>query len=1190
LWKTDDIEKIKIRLASPEEIREWSYGEVKKTDTINYRTFRPERGGLFCEQIFGPTKSYECYCGKYKKMKYKGVKCERCGVEVTSSRVRRERMGHIELAAPVVHRWYIKKYIPLLLGIKRNELESVIYFVSYIVIDPKKTPLKQYQILDEEEYQALKEKYGEDAFEAGTGAEAILRILQNLKLDSLKERLREELLQRGSAGDKVKLIKRLEVVESFLRSGNKLEWMVLQVLPVIPPDFRPMVQLESGIFANSDLNDLYRRVINRNNRLKYLLEIGAPQIIIQNEKKMLQQAVDALFENEKLPQPILGAGGRPLKSLGEIIRGKQGRFRQNLLGKRVDYSGRAVIVPGPYLKLDECGLPEKIALELYRPFVLSEILKEGKAETIKRANDLIERGDPFVWEILEKVIKDHPVLLNRAPTLHRLGIQSFQPVLVEGAAIQLHPLVCTAYNADFDGDQMAVHVPLSFEAQLEAKLLMSPCNNLMSPAHGEPIIIPTQDIIIGCYYLTLMEEEKEEAKRAFSSPEEVILAYDSGKIKLHKKIKVLINGNWVETTPGRVIFNQILPEGMDFQNYLVDKSTLSQLITKIWKEYGDKETVVFLDKVKELGFKFATKSGLTFSLDDIPTIREKQRLLELMEEEATGYKLLAEEGSITQEERYIDIIDLITRITDMIEEKVKNYLSKDKFNPLYMMWVSGARGSAEQLRQIVGMRGLMSRPIRETYRRELWDEVFRRNLPIPPDVIRQYFYPAPGGKLVGRIGEEPIRSSFKEGLSAPEYFMSTSGGRKGLVDTALKTAYAGYLTRKLVAVAQNVIITEEDCGTIDGFDMGALIEEGQELESLYDRIVGRVTAAPVINPATGEQIVGANQEITEEIAEKIQQAGIEKVKVRSPLTCRSRWGVCQKCYGWDLSTHRMVSLGEAIGVVAAQSIGEPGTQLTLRTFHTGGIFRKGGDIPQGLPRATELFEPRKQVYSKRGGVFQRKGEEALISEIEGRVSVEEKKGRSFVKVKGDDEREVVYEVDGEVLVSEGDIVEAGDKIVEGIVNPRTLLRVKGVKAVQEYLVNQTQLVYREQGVKINVKHFEVIVRQMMRKVEVEDPGDTDYLPGEQVDRLEIEEANQKIKQQGGKPATVKPVLLAIPKAAQEDKDSFLSAASFQRTKQVLAEAAIKGQVDNLRGLKANVILGRLIPAGTGFREKLNDKK
>jgi len=1189
LWKTDDIEKIKIKLASPQEIRGWSYGEVKKTDTINYRTFRPERGGLFCEQIFGPSKSYECYCGKYRKMKYKGVKCERCNVEVTSSKVRRERMGHIELATPVVHIWYAKKYLPLLLGIKRNELERIIYFVSYVVINPQGTPIEPLQILEEDEYQALKEKYGEDAFEAGTGAEAILSILEDFKLDSFKDEIREKLLQGRTKGERVKLIKQLEVIENFLRSGNEPKWMILKALPVIPPDFRPMVQLESGIFANSDLNDLYRRIINRNNRLKYLLEIGAPYIIIQNEKKMLQQAVDALFENERLSQPILGTGGRPLKSLGEIIKGKQGRFRQNLLGKRVDYSGRAVIVPGPALKLNECGLPEKVALELYRPFVLGEILREGKAETIKRANDLVEKADPFVWEILERVVQDRPVLLNRAPTLHRLGIQAFQPVLIEGAAIQLHPLVCTAFNADFDGDQMAIHVPLSFEAQLEAKVLMSPENNLISPAHGEPIVTPTQDITLGCYYLTAMGDKEEKTIKAFSSSEEVILAYETGKIRLHYKVKVLINDKWVETTPGRVIFNQVLPEGMEFQNYTTRKSSMSKLIIKIWRKFGDRETVSVLDNIKKLGFEFATKSGLTFSLSDIPSIEEKPKLLEEMEDETKGYKMLVEEGLITLEEQYIDVIDLISRVTDIIGDKVIQSLSQDRFNPLYMMWDSGARGSAEQLRQIVGIRGLMSRSIRETYRHELWDEAFRRDLPLSSEVIRQYFYPTAGGKLVGRIGEEPIRSSFKEGLLATEYFISTSGGRKGLVDTALKTAYAGYLTRKLVAAAQNVIIAEEDCGTIDGFDIGPLVEEDQEIESLAERILGRVTAAPVIDPTTGKQIIDANQEISAEITEKIQKAGIKRIKIRSPLTCQTTWGICQKCYGWDLSNHYAVSLGEAVGVIAAQSIGEPGTQLTLRTFHTGGIFRKGGDIPQGLPRATELFEPRKQSHSKRGVIYQGKGEEALISEIEGKITLEEKKGRSFVRIKGEGDKEAVYEVGGEVLVSDGDTIEPGEKIIEGAINPRSLLKVKGVRAVQEYLVNQTQMVYRMQGVKINIKHFEVIVRQMMRKVEVEDPGDTDYLPGEQIDRVEFERINSKIRGQGGKPAAVKPILLAIPKAAQEDKESFLSAASFQRTKQILAEAAVRGQIDNLRGLKANVILGRLIPAGTGFLNEHNQQ-
>jgi len=1182
LWKMNDVDKIKIRLASPEEIRKWSHGEVKKTDTINYRTFRPERGGLFCEQIFGPTKSYECYCGKYRKMKYKGVVCERCGVEVTSSKVRRERMGHIELATPVAHIWYTKKHLPLLLGLKRSDVERVIYFINYIVIDPGKTPLKKLQLLDEDEYQRCKELYGEDAFQAEMGAEAILKILKEMKIEKLKERLEEELLQERTKGKRLKLIKRLEVVDSFLRSGNKPEWMILEVLPVIPPDFRPMVQLESGIFANSDLNDLYRRIINRNNRLKYLLEIGAPQIIIRNEKKMLQQAVDALFENEKVPQPLLGAGGRPLKSLSEILKGKEGRFRQNLLGKRVDYSGRAVIVPGPELKMYECGLPEKMALELFRPFVIGELLREGKAETIKRANDLIERAHPCVWETLERVVKDHPVLLNRAPTLHRLGIQAFQPVLIEGNAIQLHPLVCTAFNADFDGDQMAVHVPLSYEAQLEARILMLSTNNLLSPANGDPIVVPTRDIVLGCYYLT-MEGGDGGKERAFCGPEEVILAYELGKIDLHQRIKLLLKGKWIQTTPGRVIFNEVLPEGMEFENRVIDKGALSEIVSKVWKNYGNAVTVEVLDELKKLGFKYATKSGLTFAISDMPEIPEKEKLLKEAEEEVRGFNLLAEDKTIGEEERYIDVIETRMRVIEQIGEKVSHYLSLVPFNPLYMMWKSGARGSADQLRQIVGIRGLMARSIRETYRRELWDEVFKRGLNISPEVIRQYFYPLSGGRLKGRIGEEPIRSSFKEGLTTPEYFLSTSGGRKGLVDTALKTAYAGYLTRKLIAVAQNVIITEKDCGTIDGIVMKPLIKEGKVIESLKRRILGRVTASPVVDPSTGETIIGANEEITEEIADRIEQAGVQEVIVRSPLTCQAKWGVCQRCYGWDLATHKLVSLGEAVGVIAAQSIGEPGTQLTLRTFHTGGIFHKGGDVPQGLPQITELFEPRKQTFSQRGIIRQRKGGEALISEIEGKVSIKREGGRSLVKITGDGNREVTYEIGGEVLVSDGEIIEAGEKIIEGSINPRSLLRIKGARAAQEYLVNQTRQVYLSQGVNINVKHFEVIVRQMMRKVEVEDPGDTDYLPGEQIDRTEFEEVNRKVKEKGGRPAIVRPVLLSLPKAAQEDKRSFLSAASFQRTKQVLTEAAISGQIDYLRDLKGNIIIGKLIPAGTGFR-------
>jgi len=942
-----------------------------------------------------------------------------------------------------------------------------------------------------------------------------------------------------------------------------------------------MVQLESGIFANSDLNDLYRRIINRNNRLKYLLEIGAPQIIIQNEKKMLQQSVDALFENEKLSQPILGAGGRPLKSLSEIVKGKQGRFRQNLLGKRVDYSGRGVIVPGPDLKIYQCGLPEKVALELFKPFVLGEVMREGKAETIKRANDLIEKADSFVWKILEKVVEDHPILLNRAPTLHRLGVQAFQPVLIEGNAIQLHPLACAAFGADFDGDQMAIHIPLSYEAQLEAKTLLLSSNNLLSPASGNPVVTPTRDITVGCYYLTI-EGKGETKKRVFSSPDEVILAYDLGKIALHQSIKLFLKKGWIETTVGRVIFNKVLPKDMDFENFPIDKEKLGEIISKTWKKYGNAVTVEVLDEMKKLGFEYVTKSGLTFAMSDVPDIPEKRELLQYEEDEVKGYDLLAEEGKISEEERYIEVIDSRMRVIDQIGGKVSQSLSRNPFNPLYLMWKSGGRGSADQLRQIIGMRGLMGRSIRETYRRELWDEVFKRGLNISLELIKQYFYPLSGGRLKGRIGEEPIKSSFKEGLTGPEYFFSTSGGRKGLVDTALKTAYAGYLTRKLVAVAQDLVITEKDCGTIDGFSMEPLAGEGKAIEPLKKRILGRVTASPVIDPSTKETIIGSNEEITEELAQKIEEVGVKKVKIRSPLSCQAKRGLCQRCYGWDLSIHKLVNLGEAVGVIAAQSIGEPGTQLTLRTFHTGGVFQKGGDIPQGLPRATELFEPRKKSYPRKGVIRQRRGEEALISEVEGKVSIEEREGRSFVKIKGEKDEEVTYEVEGEMLVSEGETVEAGEKIIEGSINPRSLLSIKGIRAVEKYLVDQTQQVYKSQGVDISTKHFEVIIRQMMRKVQVEEPGDTGYLPGEQEDKIEFEKINKKIKEEGGKPATVKPVLLAIPKAAQENKESFLSAASFQRTKQVLAEAALYGQVDSLRGLKANVIIGKLIPAGTGF--------
>lgn len=1178
MWKVDEIKRVRIRLASPEEIKSWSRGEVKKADTINYRTERPERGGLFCEQIFGPTKSYECYCGKYRKMKHRGIVCERCGVEVTSARVRRERMGHIELAVPVVHTWYTKKYLPYLLGLKKSELDSVIYFERYLVLEPGNTPLKKLQLLSDEEYREYKKRYGEDSFRAEMGAEAILKVLEKLELKKLIDELREECLKEPTQAGRKKIIRRLEVAQGLLGSGNRPEWMVLKVLPAIPPDFRPMVRLESGIFANSDLNDLYRRIINRNRRLKYLLEIGAPQIIINNERKMFQEAVDALFENEKIRQPILGAGGRPLKSLGETIRGKQGRFRQNLLGKRTDYSGRAVIVVGPALKFYQCGLPEKMALELFKPFLIGELLRKGKAETIKGASDLIEQGEPCVWEILEEVVKNHPVLLNRAPTLHRLSIQAFEPVLVEGEAVQIHPLVCTAFNADFDGDQMAVHIPLSYEAQLECHTLMLSSNNLISPANGSPIATPTQDMAAGCYYLTLEKEKKREKIPVFTDEEEAVLAYEVGKIELHEKIKVRVKGKrLIETTVGRVIFNQILPQEVEFENRPIDKSALSEIIKKIWKKYGNSITAKVLDRIKELGFSFSTLSGLTFSVFDIPEIPEKRELLREVEEITQELNRQREEGEIEEEQRYLDVIEHWITASTQIERKVEQYLSQNPFNPLYLMWKSGARGSLDQLRQIVGMRGLISRSVRETYRRELWEEVFRRHLKIPSELIKEYFYPLSGGRLKGRIREEPVRSNFKEGLTSPEYFVSTSGGRKGLVDTALKTADAGYLTRKLIAVAQDIIITEEDCGTIDGIELRPLKEE-EVVQPLSQRIWGRITAEPVKHPRTGETILSSNEEITPELAEKIEKAGVERVKVRSPLTCQARWGICQRCYGWDLSTHELVNLGEAVGIVAAQSIGEPGTQLTLRTFHTGGVAQRGGDIAQGLPRATEIFEARPP-----------KGE-TIISEISGICEVEEKEDYLLVKIRGDEGEEKEYRVRGEILIKSGERVEVGDKITEGSINPHLLLELKGDRACQEYLVNEAQEVYRAQGVEIKDIHFEVIIRQLMRKVKIQDPGDTEYLEGQEVDKTEFSEKNEAIKAKGGKPATATPVLLGVSRAAGE-KESFLSAAAFQRTKQVLTEAAIMGKVDELKSLKENVIMGKLIPAGTGFlREEVRKEE
>ncbi|MEE9191663.1 MAG: DNA-directed RNA polymerase subunit beta', partial [Candidatus Aerophobetes bacterium] len=1003
LWKMSNIDRISIRLASPEQMREWSFGEVRKAGTINYRTLKPERGGLFCEEIFGPSRNYQCSCGKYTRMEYQGVRCENCGVEIISCKVRRERMGHIELASPVAHIWYARSFLPLLLGLNKKELERIIHFTSYLVVDPGQTPLRKLQILDEKKYQKYKDLHRKGSFQASTGTEVIFSILKGMNMEHLKDELKAKLLQEKSKEKRLRVFRRLQVVKNFLRSGNKPEWMILKTIPVIPPGLRPVVQLGSGTFANSDLNDLYQGVINTNNQLKHSLKTGASQVVIQNEKKLLQQSVDALLENEKLPQPVSGRGGKPLKSLSATIKGKEGRFRQNLLGKRVDYSGRAVIVPGPDLEFCQCGLPESMALELLRPFILGEILREGKAETIKRADALVKKGQPLVSRILEKIVKDHPVLLNRAPTLHRLGIQAFQPILVGGNAIQLHPLVCHAFNADFDGDQMAVHIPLSYQARLEAKTLMLSSNNILSPANGETIVGPTQDIAAGCYYLTLQRRENGK-ERAFSCPDEAVLAYELDKVRLHQNIKLLIDGKWLQTTPGRIIFNQILPQEMEFQNRLIDKKTLAEIVSGIWQKYGNVTTVRTLDKIKRLGFDFATRSGLTFAFSDIPKIEEKERLIADTEQEVKKFNLLAQKGKISQQERYMKIIGLRTRVAEQIGEKVLQYLSRNPLNSLYLMWKSGARGSTDQLRQIAGMRGLMAKPIRETYRRELWEEAFKREPNIPSHLIKQYFYPISGGAIKGRIGEEPVRSSFEEGLSTAEYFFSTSGGRKGLIDTALKTAYAGYLTRKLVAAAENVVVSEKDCGTTNGISMRALTKEKKEVESLGKRIVGRITASSLMDPSSKKLIIEPNQEITDKLAERIQQCRVKRVEIRSPLTCQTEWGVCQRCYGWDLSTHRLVNLGQAVGVVAAQSIGEPGTQMTLRTFHTGGIFQKGGDIPQGLARITELFEPRKEDY------------------------------------------------------------------------PRTLLDIKGIEAVQEYLINQTQQVYESQGININVKHFEVIIR------------------------------------------------------------------------------------------------------------------
>ncbi|AAM25442.1 DNA-directed RNA polymerase subunit beta' [Caldanaerobacter subterraneus subsp. tengcongensis MB4] len=1157
MFKLKNFEAIKIGLASPEKIREWSRGEVKKPETINYRTLKPERDGLFCERIFGPTKDWECHCGKYKRVKYKGVVCDRCGVEVTRSKVRRERMGHIELAAPVAHIWYVKgipSRMGLLLDMSPRALEKVLYFVSYVVIDPGDTPLTKKQLLSEKEYREYLEKYG-NRFRAGMGAEAIKELLQEIDLEKLSKELRAEI--KESTGQKrVRAIRRLEVVQAFIDSGNRPEWMILEVLPVIPPDLRPMVQLDGGRFATSDLNDLYRRVINRNNRLKKLLDLGAPDIIVRNEKRMLQEAVDALIDNGRRGRPVTGPGNRPLKSLSDMLKGKQGRFRQNLLGKRVDYSGRSVIVVGPELKVYQCGLPKEMALELFKPFVMKRLVDKGLAQHIKSAKRMVERVRPEVWDVLEEVIKEHPVLLNRAPTLHRLGIQAFEPVLVEGRAIKLHPLVCPAYNADFDGDQMAVHIPLSMEAQAEARFLMLAANNILKPQDGKPVMTPTQDMVLGCYYLTADEDGVPGEGKYFSSPEEALMAYQLGYIHIHAKIKVKmtreINGEKkskvIETTVGKIIFNEAIPQDLGFVdrnnpetafnleiNDLVDKSKLGKILDRVYRIHGPTKTAETLDKIKELGFKYSTKAAITISVSDMVIPKEKEKLLKEADEMVAKIEAQFRRGLISEEERYEKVIETWNMTTEKVTEALMATL--DKFNPIFMMAHSGARGSKNQIRQLAGMRGLMADPS-------------------------------------GRIIELPIRSNFREGLNVLEFFISTHGARKGLADTALRTADSGYLTRRLVDVSQDVIVREEDCGTDEGIYVEEIREGNEIIEKLSDRIIGRIAAEDIVD-SEGNVIVRRNEMINEEEAEKIDKAGITRVKIRSPLTCRSRHGVCRMCYGRDLATGELVNIGEAVGIIAAQAIGEPGTQLTMRTFHTGGVA--GVDITQGLPRVEELFEARKP-----------KGL-AVITEISGVVRINESKKRREITVV-DEENNIsktyLIPYGSRLKVRDGQWVQAGDELTEGSVNPHDLLKIKGIYAVQSYLLQEVQKVYRLQGVEINDKHIEIIIRQMMKKVKVEDPGDTSMLPGELIDMFKFEEENKKAIEKGLRPATGRRALLGITKAALAT-DSFLSAASFQETTRVLTDAAIKGKVDPLIGLKENVIIGKLIPAGTGLSRYRN---
>ncbi|MFH1783838.1 MAG: DNA-directed RNA polymerase subunit beta' [bacterium] len=1331
----DNFDVIKIGLASPEKIHSWSYGEVKKAETINYRTFKPERDGLFCEKIFGPTRDWECSCGKYKWIKHKGIVCDRCGVEVTESKVRRERMAHIDLAVPVSHIWYLRRLpnrMGTFLNMKLNELEKVIYYVNYVIIDPGDTPLSKKQLLNDEEYQKYRQEYG-NSFRAGIGAEAIKELLKEVDINKLAVELRTKIKETSFEATRRKIIKQVRVIDAFCKSNNKPEWMILDCIPIIPPDLRPLVPLEGGRFATSDLNDLYRRVINRNNRLKHIYSLGAPEVMIHNEKRLLQEAVDALFENGARGKVVTGAGNRPLKSLSDILRGKQGRFRQNLLGKRVDYSGRSVIVVGPELKHNQCGLPKHMALELFKPFIIRELINKGLAHTVKSAKKMVDQVRPEIWDVLEYVIKDHPVLLNRAPTLHRLGIQAFEPVLIEGEAIRIHPLVCAAFNADFDGDQMAVHIPLSIESQIESKVLMASNHNILSPAHGRPIVTPAQDMVLGCCYLTKEKPGDRGEGKIFSDTIEVIIAFDAKVVGLHARVKVRMDGELIETTVGRVMFNEVLPEGLHYINYTINKKELSDIIYKCYTELGKYKTVVLLDALKEIGFKYATLSGISISTDDMKIPSIKEELIENARKEVVDIEKQYKKGIITDAERYNKVIDIWTHVTDKVAEKLFDNLKADdftayvegqsKFNPIFMMADSGARGSKQQIRQLAGMRGLMAKPQK---------------------------------KLTGQIGEiieSPIASNFREGLTVLEYFISTHGGRKGLADTALKTADAGYLTRKLVDVAHDVIVTEEDCGTLNGIRIGALKEGNEVIEPLRERIIGRVSLDNVVNLLTDEIIVRAGDMITVEQAQAIEDAGIERIRIRSVLTCEAAKGVCALCYGKDLSTSEKVEVGEAVGIVAAQSIGEPGTQLTLRTFHIGGIAsrvvkqsrivaKKGGkvefhnvktiknkeniyvivnrnaeisirdeegkrkenyfvpygtklrttnrkkvsagelvadwdpytmpiivevsgkvvfediipgitmheelsretglveriiighreekhpqflivdskgkkiatyplpidahivaenkqmvypgdilakipqeigktrDITGGLPRVAELFEARKPKSC------------AVITEISGVVKLgEQVKGMTKILVKNETgmQREYFIPHGKHLMVYDGDAVEAGDSLTDGSINPHDILKVKGDKEVQEHLVNEIQEVYRLQGVGINDKHIEIIVRQMLRNIVVTNPGDTDLLTGEQVNKGRFTRENERILAEDGEPAGAKPILLGITKASLAS-DSFISSASFQETTRILTEAAMNGSSDPLKGLKENVIIGHLIPAGTGLTKELENQK